>query len=162
VGFLDGSRIIRVRAYRSAREMWREWGRSIDLSDATPAMAQWLDIAFLGLTLGLPVPVLTWAMTSGRTGAAAWAALLVLNAVLLAMRFGMLVALGPSYERRGWPYWLSPLADALAVARVAYSTIRRPREWRGRRYDLRPAAVAGDAEPLAAKPTAVTRRSADS
>ena len=33
-GFLDGRMLYRVRSYRSAGEMWREWGRSIDLADA--------------------------------------------------------------------------------------------------------------------------------
>jgi dolichol-phosphate mannosyltransferase len=146
VGFLDGSRIIRVRAYRSAREMWTQWGRSIDLSDATRAPVQWFDIAFLGLTLGLPVPVLIWAMASDWTVAAVPALLVaMLNVVLLTIRSGMLVALAPSYERRGWPYWLSPLADPLAVVRVVYSTIRRPREWRGRRYDRPSSAAPGAA-----------------
>jgi len=58
VGFLDGSRIISVRAYRTAGEMWREWGRSFDLKDSTTALRTWYDVVFVWLTMALPVPVL--------------------------------------------------------------------------------------------------------
>jgi hypothetical protein len=46
----------------------------------------------------------------------------------------MLAALAPSYERRGVPWFLSWLADIPAVFRVAWSTVRRPVNWRGRVY----------------------------
>ncbi|NUQ13374.1 MAG: hypothetical protein HUU26_13765 [Gemmatimonadaceae bacterium] len=58
-----------------------------------------------------------------------------LNAGLFALRLLVLAALAPSYERRGLPYWLSWTTDAAAVVRLALSTARRPRSWRGRRYD---------------------------
>jgi dolichol-phosphate mannosyltransferase len=139
VGFLDGSRLFRVRAYRSLREMWREWGRSIDLSDATTRARQWLDILLLTLVQGVP-PILLivaatgWWNASGNVSRA----LVILNSILLLLRIGLLFALAPSYEKRGTMFWLSPLADPLAIVRVVLSTVRRPRRWRGRQYQPQP------------------------
>ena len=63
----------------------------------------------------------------------------------------MLFALAGSYERRGLPYWLSPLADPLAVLRIAVSTVLRPQTWRGREYSnlhgRRPAGVGAGGRP---------------
>ena len=58
VGFLDGSEIIRVRSYATLREMWREWGRSFDLKDATPVWRRWLDVVLVWSTQALPLPLL--------------------------------------------------------------------------------------------------------
>ncbi len=140
VGFLDGSELLRVRAYRSLSEMWREWGRSIDLSDATTRARQWMDILLLTLVQGLP-PLLLVAAASGwwSTSGNVPRALVILNSVLLLVRIGLLFALAPAYERRGPTFWLSPLADPLAVVRVVLSTLRRPRRWRGRDYEPQPA-----------------------
>jgi dolichol-phosphate mannosyltransferase len=141
VGFLDGSDIIRVRSYSSLGEMWREWGRSFDLKDATAVWRRWLDVALVWSTQALPLPVL--ALLSG-----AWApwffrgsapdlvsrSLVLVNLLALSMRLMMLVALRGSYATRGVPYWLSWLADIPAAVRLTLSTMRTPRRWRGRSY----------------------------
>jgi dolichol-phosphate mannosyltransferase len=148
VGFLDGSRLYRVRSYTSAAETWREWGRSFDLSDAAGPARQALDLATVTLAQGLPLVVLAILGIAVALGAPllppptdvrvpdAWAltALLGLNVGLVVMRLLLLVATRGSYERRGWPYWLSVTADPAAVIRLWLSTLRRPRAWRGRRY----------------------------
>jgi dolichol-phosphate mannosyltransferase len=130
VGFLDGSRLYAVRSYASVGEMWREWGRSIDLSDATTRVRQWADIAFLVLAQGMPAAMLVALLATGSTARA----LLWVNAALLAIRVLMLLALRTSYDRVRWTFWLSPLADPLAVLRVILSTLTRRRTWRGRAY----------------------------
>jgi dolichol-phosphate mannosyltransferase len=129
VGFLDGSRLYDVRSYASAGEMWREWGRSIDLKDATSRARQWRDILLLVLVQGLPGPLVALALLT-PLGAAPVA----VNAVLFAIRFALAAGLRRHYERRGAAYWLSPLADPAAVVRVIVSTLRRPTSWRGREY----------------------------
>lgn len=128
-GFLDGSRLYRVRSYRSALEMWREWGRSVDLADVTTRGRQLFDLAFLLLAQALPFVVVTLNLFMALP-----TALLMVNVVLLTLRIAMLLALAPSFERRGPPWFLSWLADPLAVFRVAWSTFRRPVSWRGRAY----------------------------
>ena len=135
VGFLDGSRLYRVRSYESLSQMWREWGRSIDLRDSTSGVRQGIDAVVLVLALALPLPVLL-AMALGVVSAPLNlnAALIGINAGLVLLRVLLLRALVGSYERAGVTFWLSPLADVLAVVRVLISTVWRPRTWRGRTY----------------------------
>ena len=131
VGFLDGSRLYLVRSYRSAGEMWREWGRSLDLRQATSAARQWVDIVHLVAVQGLPLPVLVVLgdrrarppTLSARRGCS-----LLVNGALLGVR--LLLLLGRSRDRTTRPgptFWLSWLADPLAVARIVVSTVRRRR-----------------------------------
>ena len=144
VGFLNGARLYDVRAYASAREMWREWGRSLDLKDATTRARQWLDVSFLVVAQGSPVLVLAAVGVSRLLGAhlgAAAIAATATSAALVAVRVPLLLALEGSYARRGLAFWLSPLADPLAALRILLSTLRRPTRWRTREY--RVAAGAG-------------------
>jgi dolichol-phosphate mannosyltransferase len=135
VGFLDGSRLYRVRAYESLGQMWREWGRSIDLRDSTSQVRQVADAILLVLTQALPLPVLVALATRVIVGPPnVIDALVAVNAVLILVRVLLLGALVRSYDEPGVTFWLSPTADALAVARVIISTVRRPRRWRGRAY----------------------------
>lgn len=153
VGFLDGSRIIDVRAYASLPEMWREWGRSFDLKDGASFSRRWLDVLFIWLTMALPVPLLlllavpplvarldrpvgTMAESVGfGAPGGLFAALVGINALLLVMRFILLYAIRGNYGERGWTFWMSWLADIPAAVRLTLSTARRPRVWRGRMYD---------------------------
>ena len=153
VGFLDGSKIIDVRAYASLSEMWREWGRSFDLKDGASFSRRWLDVLFIWLTMALPVPLLLLlavlqliARPDGLTGAVPesigfgatdglFTALAAINALLLGMRFILLYAIRGNYGERGWTFWMSWLADIPAAVRLTLSTARRPRVWRGRMYD---------------------------
>lgn len=143
VGFLDGSRVIRVGAYTSLGEMWREWGRSFDLKDATPRVRRWLDVALVWAVQAAPLLVVLALVahvvfSAAQTSAADRAVMLALagvNASALAMRALMLWALRGSYAVRGVSYWMSPLADVAAAWRLTLSTWRVPTTWRGRRYD---------------------------
>jgi dolichol-phosphate mannosyltransferase len=137
VGFLDGSQLYDARAHDSLAELWREWGRSIDLKDATTPVRQVLDVAFLTLVQALPMIVLGVAVVGVLPSSAAALSLVWLNSALLAIRVALGAALAPSYARRGILYWLSPLVDPLAVLRVAMSSLRRPTSWRGRDYEKR-------------------------
>ena len=136
VGFMDGSRLYTVRSYRSAREMWREWGRSLDLKNATDPVRQWLDIAFLAAVQALPLGVVTGVAVAFRDGRVATTTLALgaINATALAIRLLLLRPLSRSYAETHWTFWLSWLADPLAVARIVISTVTRRRAWRGREY----------------------------
>ena len=131
VGFLDGRLLYDVRSYDSAAQMWREWGRSIDLKDATTPARQLTDLLFLVLVQGLPLPIVVAALASGS---GAWRPLLLLNAALLGVRWLLTAAVAPSYAERGMSFWLNPFADPVAVVRVIVSSLRRPRMWRTRAY----------------------------
>jgi len=123
VAFHDGGGLIDVDMHESAAETWREWGRSIALPGVTSRGWAAADVAVIWLTLGLP-PLRVLARRAGR-----------LDWTLLALRAAMLAAVAPSYARRGAPFWLSPLADPLAAARLTWSAVRPSRRWRGRAYE---------------------------
>ncbi|MEH2248901.1 2'-O-glycosyltransferase CruG [Nostoc sp.] len=141
VGFLDGAKVLKVRMYEGAMETWKEWGRSLDLKDATSRSQLWGDLWLLTSVQGLPLfIVLTLLLIFPPLPHSPTPQLLLLglNLFLLVIRFAMLIAIAPSYDRKsakgGWLFWLSPLADPLAVLRIFLSAFRTPREWRGRKY----------------------------
>ncbi|HYW20752.1 MAG TPA: glycosyltransferase family 2 protein [Nodularia sp. (in: cyanobacteria)] len=134
VGFLDGAKVLKVRMYEGAVETWKEWGRSLDLKDASSSAQVWGDLWLLSAVQGLPLlVVLSCFLISPHP------LLLGLNVFLLAIRFAMLFAIAPSYDRKnaqgGWLFWLSPLADPIAVLRIFLSAFHTPKEWRGRKYN---------------------------
>ena len=137
VGFLDGSRLYDVRSYTSAREAWREWGRSLDLKDATTRARQWSDVIFLLLAQGTPLVALLVLAARSFLGSplppgGRW--LLATSSALVAVRVMLQFALTRSYAVRGMPFWLSPTADPLAALRILLSSLRRPTRWRSREY----------------------------
>jgi dolichol-phosphate mannosyltransferase len=142
VGFLDGSKVIKVRMYEGLRETWEEWGRSLDLKDAASWSQTWGDVALLLFTQGLPLFLslfLIACIISGYSFPTLYIAL-ALNLGLLGTRWGLLLAIygcyARSYQNKGsrWMFWLSPLADPLAVLRIYLSSVSRPTRWRGREY----------------------------
>ncbi|WP_373528849.1 2'-O-glycosyltransferase CruG [Nostoc sp.] len=139
VGFLDGAKVLKVRMYEGAMETWKEWGRSLDLKDATSRSQLWGDLWLLTSVQGLPLPILfSYFFLLPQFPQLPLLLLLGLNLFLLVIRFAMLIAIAPSYDRKsakgGWLFWLSPLADPLAVLRIFLSAFHTPREWRGRKY----------------------------
>ncbi|MDX2243757.1 MAG: glycosyltransferase family 2 protein [Leptolyngbyaceae cyanobacterium bins.302] len=138
--FLDGAKVFKVRMYEGAAETWREWGRSLDLKDAATRTQTWGDCLFLLLVQGLPLFLLLWSgwlLQAGYTNLTIQTAFW-LNAFLLLMRVGLNFAIVPSYDfsqaKTRWVFWLSPLADPLAVLRIFLSSSQTPKRWRGRDY----------------------------
>ncbi|GAB1540847.1 glycosyltransferase family 2 protein [Scytonema sp. NUACC21] len=139
VGFLDGAKVLKVRMYEGAMETWKEWGRSLDLKDASSGAQLWGDLWLLVSVQALPLIVLlTYLLLFPLAPLSPLLLLLGLNLFLLVIRFAMLFAIAPSYDRKqakgGWLFWLSPFADPIAVLRIFLSALRTPREWRGRKY----------------------------
>ncbi|WP_175459427.1 2'-O-glycosyltransferase CruG [Cylindrospermopsis raciborskii] len=138
VGFLDGARVFQVRMYEGAMETWKEWGRSLDLKDASPPGQVWGDLWLLFCVQGLPLLVILSFLLVSPSPYLPGSLLLALNVFLLIIRFALLLAISPSYDRKnaygGWLFWLSPFSDPLAVLRIFLSTLRTPKEWRGRKY----------------------------
>ncbi|BAZ30245.1 glycosyl transferase family protein [Cylindrospermum sp. NIES-4074] len=139
VGFLDGAKVLKVRMYEGALETWKEWGRSLDLKDGSSRAQIWGDLWLLLAVQGLPLPILlSFLFLPPLPPLLPLGLLRGLNLFLLVIRFALLLAIAPSYDRKtakgGWLFWLSPLADPLAVLRIFLSAFRKPREWRGRTY----------------------------
>ena len=80
------------------------------------------------LVLALPPWMLLAALLTGSW----WAA--VPSLVLIGVRLLLHGALRATYDRPPAAYWLAPLADGLAVLRLAISAVRPNRRWRGRTY----------------------------
>ena len=144
VGFLDGAQVISVRMYEGVRETWEGWGRSLDLKDATTPAQLWGDLALLVSTQALPLFVLLgspWLLMAQRSLVSEMA--VGLNVFLLLVRWGMQVAIASSYHRPqkllspALCFWLSPLADPLAVLRIFLSSLQTTIQWRGRTYHKR-------------------------
>jgi dolichol-phosphate mannosyltransferase len=139
VGFWDGAALLKVRMYEGLAETWWEWGRSLDLKDASSQGQVVGDLWFLTSTQALPwvaIPLLTLGLFEGATLPIQLA--LGMNLSLLAVRFALQWAILPSYDlsqaQGSWAFWLSPLADPLAVIRIWLSSLRTPTQWRGREY----------------------------
>ncbi len=139
VSFLDGAKVISVRMYEGAAETWREWGRSLDLRDAASPQQVWGDLALLICTQALPIIVVISFLLTGYDSLTAKLAL-GLNIFLLLVRWGMQLAVSSSYHRpqkffsAAQLFWLSPLADPLAVTRILLSSLQTSIQWRGRTY----------------------------
>lgn len=154
VGFLDGAKVLKVRMYEGAAQTWKEWGRSLDLKDASSTAQVWGDLWLLLAVQGLPLPAsLLFSVETLRAASlhlanrpAPLVAALGLNLFLLAVRCLLLLAIAPSYEGQGkqaksflpFYFYLSPLADPLAVLRIFLSAMQTPTQWRGRRYGQKP------------------------
>lgn len=138
VGFLDGARVIGVRAYSGIGQMWREWGRSIDLKDGTTPMTQFMDVCFVLLTQFVPLPAVLLALLANVPawqGGGAGAVWFWMNVGLVAARVLLQFGLAGSYAERHWTFWLSFTADPVAAIRIVLSSLKRPRQWRTRQYE---------------------------
>ncbi|BAS55879.1 hypothetical protein NIES2135_48290 [Leptolyngbya boryana NIES-2135] len=140
VAFLDGANVLKVRMYEGMKETWEEWGRSLDLKDASTSAQIWGDLAFLTLVQALPIPLLILTAAIVASGNTTLPALITLglNGALIAMRLGLNAAILQSYDRAqakgAGLFWLSPFADPAAVFRIFLSSTRKPKSWRGRTY----------------------------
>ncbi len=123
VAFLDASELLEVRMFESLGDTWRGWGRSLALPGVESRKRQLVDLAVVALAQALPLPRLL----AGRAD--------VIDAALLALRFGTLAGTRSAYSKIDGAYWLSPLADVPAVVAIAKGIARRGTQtWRGRTY----------------------------
>lgn len=133
VAFLDGKNLLQVRMYTSFAETWREWGRSLDLKDASSPSQTWFDCLLLLAVQGLPLPLVLGLLAFPAEGICYnW--LLGINTFLLLVRWLLAIGIRDSYTEVGLWFWLSPLADPLAVVRIWLSALTKPKRWRGREY----------------------------
>jgi len=134
VGFLDGAALMQVRMYTSMAETWREWGRSLDLKDASTPNQTFADCLLLTATQGLPIPLLIALELWQPTPSLLINTLFWLNAFLVFIRCLLVIGIRTSYTEVGFWFWLSPLADPVAVIRIWISALTKPKSWRGRTY----------------------------
>jgi len=134
VGFLDGAALMQVRMYTSMQETWREWGRSLDLKDASTPRQTLADCLMLTAVQGLPIPMLLALTIWQPASFLLMNALFWLNAFLVFIRCLLMFGIRTSYTEVGFWFWLAPLADPFAVIRIWISALTKPKSWRGRTY----------------------------
>lgn len=134
VGFLDGAALMQVRMYTSMSETWREWGRSLDLKDASTPSQTFADCLLLTAVQGLPIPLLITLSIWQPPSSLPIAVLFWLNAFLVFIRTLLVFGIRASYTEVGFWFWLSPFADLFAVIRIWISALTKPKSWRGRTY----------------------------
>ena len=134
VGFLDGAALMQVRMYTSMQETWREWGRSLDLKDASTPMQTFADCVLLTAVQGFPLLILITLSIWHLAPSILISSLFWLNAFLVLIRCLLVFGIRTSYTEVGFWFWLSPLADPFAVIRIWISALTKPKSWRGRTY----------------------------
>ncbi|MFZ4730564.1 MAG: glycosyltransferase [Pseudanabaena sp.] len=134
VGFLDGAALMQVRMYTSMAETWHEWGRSLDLKDASTPSQTFADCLLLTAVQGLPILMLIALSIWEPTPSILMNILFWLNAFLVFIRCLLVFGIRTSYTEVGFWFWLSPLADPVAVIRIWISALTKPKSWRGRTY----------------------------
>lgn len=120
VGFVDASRLLVVEMFDGFADTWRGWGRSLALPGVEPMWRQIVQVIVLGVVMVLAPVSIALGVPS------------VVSIVIVAMRIGTLFGTRRAYERGGAGYWLSPLADPIAVLAVLGNVIVPRRVWRGR------------------------------
>jgi hypothetical protein len=116
----DASQLLVVEMFDGFADTWRGWGRSLALPWVEPMWRQIAQVLVLGVVMVLaPVSLVLGAPS-------------VVSVVVVAMRLGTLFGTRQAYERGGVGYWLSALADPIAVLAVLGNVIVPRRVWRGR------------------------------
>lgn len=133
VGFYEADGLATVAMYRSGREAWRNWPRSLPMRDRFFGWRAAAGLSEVVLVQALPLPLLIAAVA-----AAAPPPVVVLEALLATCRLGVLAGMARAYVARPFTYWLSPLTDVPVAARLVSSALRRRHRWRGRSYTRRP------------------------
>jgi dolichol-phosphate mannosyltransferase len=129
VGFFEAERSVRVEMYSSAAEAWKNWPRSLVMRDQYFDHSAVLQLARVCLVQAAPLPL---AVLAAFSGFPAW--FLLAQAVLLALRIGVLVGTRKAYIPRAGSFWLSPLLDLPVALRLIQVTFQRRFVWRGRAY----------------------------
>ncbi|MCS7050907.1 MAG: glycosyltransferase [Thermomicrobium sp.] len=127
VAFFDSLDASFVTMYANAAQVWHRWPRSLPMLDGYSRQRAWLDLATLGATQGLWLPLLLLAwMTSGRR---------ILRFIAwfgVAFRLGLLLGMRRAYSGRSLWYWISPGADPIVVLRILQAALQKQHDWRGR------------------------------
>ena len=126
VAMLDGSKLLTVRMFESFTDTWNGWGRSLSLASVDNVRRVFGHSIVLMLAQVAPL----WMLVLGLSTP--------VSIALLLIRIGTLFGMHRAYLQHSLWYWLSPLADALALIALFRGLIRqvfgRKATWRGRTY----------------------------
>jgi len=129
VGFHESDDLADAWMYRDWRDTWTNWPRSLPMRDQYFGWPELFGLFEVLLVQGTPLPML---MVGLSLVLPVW--LLVLNAILLTVRIGVLAGTARAYPDRPWTYWLSPFCDFPVAVRLIQSALSRRHSWRDRSY----------------------------
>lgn len=129
VGFFEAEVSVEVEMYPSAREVWRNWPRSLVLRDQYFDAHAAVQLARVLLVQAAPLPL---AIVAAVAGLPLW--FVLAQSILSAMRIGVLFGMRKGYASVAPTFWLSPLLDLPVAIRLIQMTLQRRFVWRGRVY----------------------------
>jgi dolichol-phosphate mannosyltransferase len=127
VGFFEAGDLVSVRMYAGGWSTLREWPRSLPMRDRFFGWSGLIGLVEVLLIQAAPLPLLLAGRLLG-----AHKQIIVLEAVLIATRLGVLLGIRRAYARLPWTYWFSPVFDLPAAMLLLAGTVRRRYVWRGR------------------------------
>ena len=131
VGFFEADDLATVTMYRTWRETWSGWGRSLPVRDRSPGISWAVGVAeVLAVQVAPLLLIATSALVPRRYIPRA---LLLMNVGLAMARVGVLTGTRRAYAEPSRRYWLSPLADLPVGANLVMNSLRKTHTWRGRR-----------------------------
>jgi dolichol-phosphate mannosyltransferase len=129
VGFYEAGDLVHVTMYRSWREAWENWPRSLPMHDQFSGWQTWVGWLEIALVQALPLPLFLLLLCQRKRSRDM---LFWLNGLGTALRLGVLWGTARAYRQRPWSYWLSPLSDLPVVLKLGKSALQRHHTWRGR------------------------------
>lgn len=131
VGFYRTDGLVEVEMYRDAADAWRNWPRSLGLTDARGGVRSKVGLAECMLVQAAP-------MWLGAVGALRrWpSAFIELQMGLMIARAGVLAGTRRAYRDRPWTYWLSPAVDLPVIVETIRRSRQRRQRWRGREMTI--------------------------
>ena len=128
------AKLVELNGYELAKSSFCD-----DVTLARAAAQRGAKVGFLdGLLLtavqGLPILMLIALSIWHPTPSILMNILFWLNAFLVFIRCLLVFGIRTSYTEVGFWFWLSPLADPVAVIRIWISALTKPKSWRGRTY----------------------------
>lgn len=129
VGFYEGGELVDVEMYRDASDAWRNWPRSLPMTDRYSNRDATFGLLEVLLVQAAPL----WLFLLGVLSTGKRHRFTQMQGGLLAARVGVLAGTARAYPNRPWTYWLSPLADVAVSLEIIRRSRQRSHSWRGRR-----------------------------
>jgi dolichol-phosphate mannosyltransferase len=126
VGFYESDCSTVTGMHPSATECLQNWPRSIALRDRFDPQAGTRTL--IGMFFMQVLPLVSVVKPSVGSESTVFRSI---NALLFAIRLGILIGTRRSYGRTSMTYWLSPIADPISFGAIAFHLGRRTHTWRG-------------------------------
>jgi len=125
------AKLVELNGYELAKSSFCD---DVTLARASTPSQTFADCLLLTAVQGLPILMLIALSIWQPASSILMNILFCLNAFLVFIRCLLVFGIRTSYTEVGFWFWLSPLADPVAVIRIWISALTKPKSWRGRTY----------------------------